>query len=205
MGVVNSKNQFLYAHVGAEGSASDSGVFRKSRFGRQLMNRPELLNLPDDEQLPGQSGKQPFFFVADDAFKLSKHLLKPFSRLGLEPRERVFNYRLSRGRMVIKMTFGLMVTRFRLFRQAISFSPQNTENIIMASVFLHNFLQEHVSTVEIPAADLMPAADPGVLLDLEPTQARNPTEDAKEARENLAQYFSSREGQIPKQWLKAFP
>lgn len=51
------------------------------------------LDLPPDEPLPGSDRILPYFFVADNAFPLGRHLMKPFPGKGLNQEERVYNYR----------------------------------------------------------------------------------------------------------------
>ncbi|XP_022167504.1 putative nuclease HARBI1 [Myzus persicae] len=55
---------FTYIDVGANGKASDGGVFQESSFFEALENN--TLNTPDD-----------VVFVADDAFPLKTYLMKP--------------------------------------------------------------------------------------------------------------------------------
>ena len=46
-----------------------------------------------------------YVFLADDAFRLGKHCLKPYLQSGLTPIKRIFNYRLSRVRRVTENAF----------------------------------------------------------------------------------------------------
>lgn len=51
----------------------------------------------------------PFMIVVDDAFPLNKHIMKPYSQVGLTPESRIFNYRLSRARRIVENAFGILV------------------------------------------------------------------------------------------------
>jgi len=55
-----------------------------------------------------------FTFLADDAFALHNHVLKPYPGVNISYEERIFNYRLSRGRNVVENTFGILASRFRV-------------------------------------------------------------------------------------------
>ena len=55
------------------------------------------LGFPAPEPLPNDTQDMPFFFVGDNAFGLRKTMMKPYSLLGLEPEELIFNYHLGRG------------------------------------------------------------------------------------------------------------
>ena len=95
--------KFLIAEVGCQGRISDGGVFRNSAFNLALSNNS--LNLPDLKPLPATNDpfwgttskpkKIPMVFVADDAFPLIKHSMKPYGRKDFSDQERVFDYRCS--------------------------------------------------------------------------------------------------------------
>ena len=115
--------KFLIAEVGCQGRISDGGVFRNSAFNLALSNNS--LNLPDPKPLPatndpfwvtvGEPKKIPMVFVADDAFPLTKHCMKPYGRKNLSDEERVFDYRCSRFRRISENAFGIWSNRFKLF------------------------------------------------------------------------------------------
>ena len=70
LGVVDSAGRFIYAGAGVNGKASGGGVWKKSKFNQQLTS--------GELDLPGQGdGENPFVFVADQAFPLKSHLIKP--------------------------------------------------------------------------------------------------------------------------------
>jgi len=74
------------------------------------------LNLPGPAPLPGTPFKVPYFFVGDEAFPLRTDLMRPYARRTLHgDAERIFNYRLSRGRLTIENAFGILASRYVVF------------------------------------------------------------------------------------------
>ena len=83
--------------------------------------------------------------VGDEIFQLKDYLMCPYpgTRSGKLPIDQaVFNYRLSRVRRVIKNSFGILVTRWRLFRKPIGADKETITSCILAGVALHNYLQQ---------------------------------------------------------------
>lgn len=93
MAVADANYKFIYVDVGAYGSEGDSAVFRSSDFWKGLVNNK--ITIPVSKPLFGKL--TPHFFVADDAFPLHKHILKPYKpkdrKTPLSLEERIFNYR----------------------------------------------------------------------------------------------------------------
>lgn len=138
MAVVDAEYNFLYVDVGCNGRVSDGGVFGDCTFQRAL-NHNEL-NLPLSKPLPGRQANVPFVLVADDAFRMQKHLLKPYPGKSLSAGQRIFNYRLSRARRVVENAFGIMVKRFQIFSRPSKLNAEKTTSTTLACCALHNFL-----------------------------------------------------------------
>lgn len=142
MAIVDANYNFIYADVGSQGRISDGGVFRKTEFYSKLQNNK--LNLPPDDVLPGSQETAPYVFLADDAFPLQKHIMKPYS--GSHEKnspKRIYNYRVSRARRVVENTFGIMSSVFRILRKPILLKPQHATTVILSCVYLHNFLRKY--------------------------------------------------------------
>ncbi|KAJ8913272.1 hypothetical protein NQ315_012890 [Exocentrus adspersus] len=102
--------------------AKDGGVFRQSTLSRAIAQN--YLNIPENKSLPGRQKPVPCVILGDAAFPLSEHILKPNSLRNITREERIFNYRLSRGRMIIECTFGMLANRFRVFLTTINLSAE---------------------------------------------------------------------------------
>jgi hypothetical protein len=126
-------------YVGCQGRISDGGVFRNSEFCRKLENND--FYLPQDGALPGRTIPVPYTLIADDAFLLTRHTMKPYATdLNKGSLKRVFNYRLSRARCIVENAFGLLASVFRIFRKPIEIKVESTVvDIVLICVYLHNF------------------------------------------------------------------
>jgi len=111
LALVDADYKFLWVDVGANGSTSDCAVYNQSQFKAELENG--TLGLPPPTPLPGDDTPIPHFVIGDDAFPLREWMMKPFSIRYMPDDERIFNYRLSRARRVVKNSFGILANRFR--------------------------------------------------------------------------------------------
>ena len=96
MAICDANSDFIYVDVGRNGRVSDGGVWDMSNMNVCINNG--YAGLPPDSMLPGSERTLPYVFVADDAFPLKRHILKPFPHSNQDRYERIFSYRLCRAR-----------------------------------------------------------------------------------------------------------
>jgi len=127
--------------IGSYGKESDSNILKRSTFGKQLYSGK--VNFPPDNQLPGDKNgdPQPFVLVGDEAFALSKNLLRPFPGRSLNDRRRIFNYRLSRARQYIECTFGILTNKWRVLHTRLLVETEFAVLITKACCVLHNYVR----------------------------------------------------------------
>ena len=123
LAIVDYDYRFVYVAAGCQGRISDRGVYRNPTFYKALENRS--LNLPDPVLLPGSDDPQwmfdqcnepiPYVLVANDAFPLGRHCMKPFPQSNLSNHKRIINCKLSRMRRVSENLFGIWGNTFRIF------------------------------------------------------------------------------------------
>lgn len=142
--IVDANYEFMYVHTGTNGNVSDGGVIKYTEFYEKLMT--DQLNLPPASTLPHTNIKVPYTFVGDSAFAINRHVMKPFSFKNINHEKRIFNYRLSRARRVVENAFGILATRFRIFRRKISVDIDNVDAIVLACCALHNYLRKKSNT-----------------------------------------------------------
>ena len=200
LAVVDADYQFIFIDLGSEGRANDASIWRQSTLFKKLNQADNPLNFPRPRLIRGLQGNMPYFLVGDDAFALTLNLMKPISKYSLNLAERVYNYRISRARLVVENAFGILVSKFRILQQKINMHPKNAQKVILACIVLHNFLRQKcgVRYMERNAVDVedddhqvIPGQWRTVVqpVPLQPERGHNMTRDAKNVRERLMQYF----------------
>ncbi|KAL6420789.1 hypothetical protein ACFW04_013764 [Cataglyphis niger] len=111
-------------------SQNDGGVWANSAFG-QAIDAGEI-DFPFPKEIPGSDVIFPFTFIADEAFPLCIHMMRPYARTyrTFGNKERIFNYRLSRARRTIENAFGIISSRWHILRRDLCCTPEATEDIV---------------------------------------------------------------------------
>ena len=129
MALTDANYKFIYVNVGASGRAGDSGVYNNSTLMKAVAENQ--LNLSPPASIQGiVSFTINYHIVGDDAFPMSKHLMKPYPHRHLDKEKRVFNYRLSRARRVVENAFGIFANKWRVFLTTIKLSPEKITHLI---------------------------------------------------------------------------
>ena len=205
LGLVDADYKFLWVNVGAEGAASDAGVFNQSSLEPHL--REGTLGLPPPAPLPNDDQDTPYFIIGDDAFPLRSYLVKPYSHRYLTHDERIYNYRCSRGRRVVENAFGILANRYRCLLTTLATVPENSVKIIKACVTLHNIMRIRYPNLQNADLDgegedgrMIPGAwrNAGMLAEMEELRrAPRETRAGKELRAYLKHYYNSPAGSVP--------
>jgi len=89
----------------------------------------------------------PFVFVADEAFPFCDNIMRPFSKRNITGNfeNKIFNYRLSRARQTVECTFGILASRFRVFKKPSEIKIESVDNVIKAACVLHNNLRNEIT------------------------------------------------------------
>ncbi|KAM4565928.1 uncharacterized protein PAE49_009774 [Odontesthes bonariensis] len=191
LAVADAEYRFRVVDVGGYGRTSDGGVLANSIFGQML--RDGALGLPEDAVLPGAEriGPQPYAFVGDEAFPLRRNLMRPFPGRQVGS-HRVFNYRLSRARLIVENTFGILTTQWRLYRGVIGVSPANAETCVKATCVLHNFLRRNITRRQPQTGPSTSGdTDPSGIFPVRRVGSNNATREAIRTREKFVDYFSN--------------
>ncbi|KAG6940934.1 hypothetical protein G0U57_011418, partial [Chelydra serpentina] len=99
--LVDHKGRFTNINVGWPGKVHDTRVFRNSGLFRWLQ---EGIYFPDQKITIGDV-EMPIVILGDPAYPLMPWLMKPYTGT-LDSSKELFNYRLSKCRMVVQCAFG---------------------------------------------------------------------------------------------------
>ncbi|KAJ8342203.1 hypothetical protein SKAU_G00321310 [Synaphobranchus kaupii] len=191
LALVDTDLRFRALQIGAqlEGYAA-------SALGRGMEDG--TLHVPEDALLPGAPhlGKLPFVMVADTAFPLKVHLMRPYPEPCSEQRQ-LFNARLARARGVADDAFAVLAARWPALYRRINLLPRKVEALVRAACLLHNMLldpaESHALLREAAADDRRP------LQAVRSMGSKNATRRAYYIRDKFCRYVSSPEGGAPGQ------
>lgn len=194
LAVCDSNYCFTFVDVGGYGKTSDGGTFRNTTFYNNMIENK--LNILEDKALPNSSTILPHVLVGDDAFGLSKTLMKPYGGHHLTMYKRVYNYRLCRARRYIECSFGIMANKWRVLHRPLNVAIDLSEDIVKTICILHNFVRVRDG---YSFEDTL--STPGLF----PMEGRGPTSRVKavtDIRDKFAEYFVSPEGEVSWQYVK---
>ena len=116
--------RFNYISVAAPGGSHDLGAYMKIRLSQIV------------EKLP--TG---YYVIGDNAYMASEHLITPFSGSQKDnPLNKIYNYYCAQVRIRIEMAFGLLTTKWRVFRSPLQMQLKNAARVILTSAILHNYV-----------------------------------------------------------------
>lgn len=192
MAVADSEYCFRYIDVGGLGHEGDSNLFKATDLGKKVYS--QSLNLPLPRPLPNEHNGQPvpFVFVADEAFALGEHVLRPFPAKNLTHEMKVFNYRLCRARRFVECAFGILANKWRIFHRPLDVSVDFADIVVKACCILHNFVRRRdgynfEDTLSCP-------------LECVSAQGTRGNRGGKQIRDHFANYFCSTHGSVPWQY-----
>jgi len=152
LAMVDANCKFVIVDVGSYGKEGDAGIFKKSKMG-ELVNNGTIF--PPPKSLPNSNTLLPHVIVGDEAFSISEHMMKPYSRTQMlqDAKKRTFNYCLSKARRTSENAFGIMSAVFRIFFTPINLKPETIDSVIVVCCCLHNMLRDDYLSTNPSTAD----------------------------------------------------
>ncbi|KAG6923767.1 hypothetical protein G0U57_019316, partial [Chelydra serpentina] len=115
------------------GKVHDARVFRNSGLFRQLQ---EGIYFPDQKITVGNV-EMPIVILGDPAYPIMPWLMKPYMG-ALDSSKELFNYRLSKSRMVVECPFGRLKGHWESLLTRSDLSKTNIPIVVAACCVLHN-------------------------------------------------------------------
>ena len=134
--IVDHKYCFTDVYVGWPGSVHDARVLANSSVYEEI-NDGKLLHGTVQDGIP-------LFLLGDSAYPLRSWLMKPFPHFGaLSAHQKLYNYRICRGRVVVEIAFGRLKARWRRLSKQNDMDVENVPTVVGACCTLHNICQVH--------------------------------------------------------------
>lgn len=203
MAICDANYIFTIIDTGSYGSQSDSNIFHHSALQRQLLSGP--LQLPVPKSLFENGPKLPCYLLGDGGFGMQTYLMRPYPGRTLPMRNRVFNYRHSRGRRVIENAFGILSNKWGILHRPINMAPEYAIDVVKACCILHNFVRKsqgkfslhdsfgNLSAVDVGDWEVGPLGDS---FNSFQSAVGNSSKEAKRMRECLADFYNG-VGNVP--------
>ena len=143
MAMVDSKYRFIWGSCGFPGNSHDAIIFQATELWEKL-NEHDFI--PDIAHKVADVNIGPLI-IGDSAFPFKPWLLKPYTNAVLTEKQRYFNYRLSRARMVTEGAYGQLKGRWRVLLRKNESEPSQVKTTTLACMVLHNICIEKGDTI----------------------------------------------------------
>ena len=213
MALVDAQYRFIWVDLGGNGHMSDAQIFNASELKECIED--DSIGFPEPAHMPTDDKDMPYYILADDAFALRTYLMKPYSQRGMSQEQRIYNYRISRGRRVVENAFGILANRWQVLLTTMQQGPDVVRVIVEACILLHNIMRNRFPGVQNVLLDhedeqhnLLPGQwrENANMREVYQAVGRNrDTTAAKRQREYLKLYFNSHAGSVPWQERMILP
>lgn len=147
LAVSDAKFNFTAIDVGAFGREGDSSIFKNSIFYQRVKNG--TLEIPEDRPLPlpqnatsETTNALPLVLLGDEAFGLTRQVMRPYPNKNLTAEKRIYNYRHCRARRVVECSFGILSNKWRVLHSCILVDIDFATTIVQSCCVLHNFVKK---------------------------------------------------------------
>lgn len=143
MAMVDAQYRFIWGSCGYPGNSHDSIIFKSTELYTDIIENAAI------QQIGHKVGsvRVPPLILGDSAFTMHPWLMKPYTNAVPDAKQRYFNYRLSRGRMVTECAFGQLKGRWRILLRKCECTPQQVAKATLACMVLHNICLDLGDTI----------------------------------------------------------
>lgn len=132
LAIVDADCKFICVDIGSYGKEGDSGIFNKSIIAENIRTGDYF---PSPGKLPNSNEILPYVHIGDEAFRLDRHMMRPYSRTEARKdyQKTIFNYRLSQARRTTENSFGILSQVFKVFYTPISLKTETVDHLVLSS------------------------------------------------------------------------
>ena len=105
----------------------------------------------------------------------------------------IYIYRLSRARRVVENAFGILSQTFQIYQVTLQSLPENADNIIFATCFLHNYPRVQV----VDLSDVRSSPNVRRNFTKIPNQGGSAHKSAFDVRDKFKHFFNSPSESVP--------
>ena len=143
MGMVDSNYRFIWGTCGFPGNSHDAIIFQSTKLWADIRESELLPHIAKD--IGGVT--VPPLVLGDSAFPFQTWMMKSYGNAVLTPKQRYFNYRLSRARMVTEGCYGQLKGRWRVTLRKNESSKDEVKTTTLACMVLHNICIDRGETL----------------------------------------------------------
>ena len=143
MAMVDSRYRFIWGSCGFPGNSHDAVIFQSTGLWENIKKHGFI---PDIGQQVADVTVPPLI-IGDSAFPFQPWLLKPYTNAVLTAKQRYFNYRLSRARMITEGAYGQLKGRWRVLLRRNESGPHEAKTATLTCMVLHNICIEKGDTI----------------------------------------------------------
>lgn len=197
LSVLDAHSHFQYIEITESEEDKPCNTYIKSRLYKSL--EKNVLNLPSEMPLEGQTIQTSYFFVGNEIFGTDRYTLTTYDEnSALTRSQKAFNYRINRVRLPVQMAFEIIFFRFKIFHRLNDIEKDVAKLVIRTSCLLHNFLTQKLTLPLDYNEELTKLGVPYPIIPL-PKQMPGTDKNENKTRGNVCKYCIN-EGNIAEQW-----
>ena len=143
MAMVDSHCRFIWGTCGFPGNSHDAIIFQSTQISSDIKEGKFTPQLAENINIV----LVPTLVVGDSAFPFQPWLMKPYHNSIFTPKQRYFNYSLSRAKMVTEECYGQLKGRWRILLRKCECSREEVRAATLECMVLTNVCLERGETM----------------------------------------------------------
>uniref|UniRef100_A0A2Q4QQN1 DDE Tnp4 domain-containing protein n=1 Tax=Caenorhabditis japonica TaxID=281687 RepID=A0A2Q4QQN1_CAEJA len=171
--VCDANSRINFIQVSELAVNSDAALFRDGPLAEML---DSCVTECGYTKIPGSDIEMPPFLLADNGFGLNFTVMNKYRTIGITTEKIRFNEWICQTRVKVENCFGILTSKFKVFRRRLNLKPATSRALIVALACVHNISLGPRHIHSLPA-------------DIEPINHHNPYRSPEEQRDMLMRFF----------------